>query len=423
MEADLTFQQFELPPTLQKSLDKMDFKIPTPIQAKVLPLALEGSDIIGCAQTGTGKTGAFMIPIVARLSLNPEQTALILTPTRELALQIFEVAKSMILFEKNFGIALLIGGSGYGPQLQQLRRGSRLIIGTPGRVQDHLRQKNLRLEKTNVLVLDEADRMLDMGFAPQIEEILRKMEGARQTFLFTATLPNEIEKIAKKFMKNPLRVMVGPNSRPIEKIKQEVIETTESKKLQILIKEIRKREGSVLIFTRTKHRTDSLSEELEISGFEVAMIHGDRTQQQRSAAIRDFKKGTARILVATDVASRGLDVPNIAHVINFDLPQMPEDFVHRIGRTARAGAEGSALSLITPSERFMWKRILRLISGGGGAGFGEKPFGPVRADPAAAAPEEDRERTPRRYKGRGAFRGKKAPSRQFSSLPGRSRPS
>ena len=388
-ESTLSFESLALPVNLQKSLAKMNFQSPTPIQAKTLPLALEGRDVIGCAQTGTGKTGAFVIPLIARLSANPQQTALIMTPTRELALQIYEVVRNMTWFEKNWGTVLLIGGAAYGPQFQGLRRGARIIIGTPGRIQDHLNQGSLSLQNTGVLVLDEADRMLDMGFAPQIEEILRGVPEDRQTFLFTATLPREIERIAQRFMKNAERVMVGENSRPIAKIKQEMIETNEAKKLDVLFEQINSREGSMLVFTKTKRRTDRLTKELEISGYQVTAIHGDRSQRQRSDAIRDFKSGRVRILVATDVAARGLDVPHIAHVINFDLPQVPEDFVHRIGRTARAGAEGNALTLVTPSERGMWRRIQSLINGNNQDGYsqGSRPggfrndngFGPKRS--------------------------------------------
>jgi superfamily II DNA/RNA helicase len=434
-----TFDQLPLPETLRKSLAKMNFQTPTPIQAKAVPLALEGKDVIGCAQTGTGKTGAFVIPTVARLSKNPQETALIMTPTRELALQIFEVVRNMTWFEKKFGAALLIGGASYGPQFQQLRQKPRLVIGTPGRIQDHLDQKSLKLDQVGVLVLDEADRMLDMGFAPQIESILKGVPTERQTFLFTATLPREIERMAQRFMKSPERVMVGENSKPVAKIKQEMIETRENEKLGVLFEQINARVGSVLIFAGTKRRTDRLSEELEMGGYDVVSIHGDRSQRQRADAIRIFKRGQARILVATDVAARGLDVPHIAHVINFDLPQVPEDFIHRIGRTARAGAEGNALSLVTPSDRGMWKRIQRLI-GGETEPSGQprnRGYGPRRADdgrgfsprrgprrPAAAAnsrgPRQEEERS---YSERGPKRGFKSgfkknsrPSGKFSGL-------
>ncbi len=369
----LLFKDLALPESLQKALEKMKFETPTDIQAKTLPIALEGKDIIGCAQTGTGKTGAFVIPTLARLAEHPEKTALIMTPTRELAMQIFEVVRNMVWFEKNCGIAILIGGASYGPQFNQLRRNPRIIIGTPGRIQDHLNNGSLRLNHTGILVLDEADRMLDMGFAPQIESILKSVPADRQTFLFTATLPREIEKIAERFMKSPTRIMVGANSKPVEKIKQEVIETHEDKKFSVLVDQINQREGSVLIFAKTKRRTDLLAEELHGNGFKVALIHGDRTQGQRADAIRNFRSGQVRILVATDVAARGLDVPHIAHVINFDLPQVAEDFIHRIGRTARAGAEGNALSFVTPSERGMWKRIHRLITGNNNSGYSSGP--------------------------------------------------
>lgn len=372
----LRFQDFALSSSLQKALAKMNFREPTPIQQKTLIPALAGRDIVGCAQTGTGKTAAFVIPLIARLQADPDRIALILTPTRELAMQISDVVRHLTWFEKDWNYALLIGGSPYGGQLQALRKNPRFVIGTPGRVQDHLDQGSLQLERTGALVLDEADRMLDMGFAPQIESILKSVPTDRQTFLFTATLPAEIEKIAKRFLKTPERIVVGPNSKPVEAVRQKVVETNEGRKLEDFFEHLYKLKGSVLIFTKTRHRTERLTEAIAEAGFDVTSIHGERTQRQRLDAIRDFKKGQARVLVATDVAARGLDVPHIAHVINFDLPQEPEDYVHRIGRTARNGAEGDALTFVTPQDRDMWRRIESLIhgkrQGTGTAGRGER---------------------------------------------------
>lgn len=400
----MKFDQFDLPTGLKKSLARMSFVEPTPVQAQTLPVALEGRDILGCAQTGTGKTGAFAIPMVARLSTRSEHTALIMTPTRELALQVFEFVKQLSGHDRSWGVTLLIGGTAYGPQFRALRQNPRIVIGTPGRIQDHLDQGSLRLGRAGFLVLDEADRMLDMGFAPQIEAIVASMPEERQTMLFTATLPQQIERIAARFLKNPSRIMVGPNSRPVEKVKQEVIQTRENEKREVLFRQIDARKGSVLIFAKTKRRTEMLTEELSLSGYDVVAIHGDRTQRQRDDALKAFRKGGARILVATDVAARGLDVPHIAHVINFDLPQVPEDYIHRIGRTARAGAEGEALTLVTPSERGLWRRIERLIGGdssASGGGFGNRPAGRFGGRKPFGRPRFDRENGEERRRGDG----------------------
>lgn len=355
-----SFNELALCPELHQALITLNFQTPTPIQEKTIPLALENNDILGCAQTGTGKTLAFSLPLLNKLLLTPDSDALILAPTRELAIQISDQIEQ---FEKLLGRfkklkqALLIGGTSMQTQCWALRQGARIIVATPGRLLDHLERKNVQLSKVQVLVLDEADRMLDMGFAPQLREIFSYLPSTRQTLLFTATLLPHIEKLASAIQKNPLRIVIGRVSRPVENIHQSIIETSLVLKNETLKKELNERKGSIIIFTRTKHRTDRLTDYLEHAGHQVTKIHGDRTQGQRSRAISSFRDGRYRILVATDIAARGIDISNIAHVINYDLPQSAEDYVHRIGRTARAGTSGEAISILTPEDKKQWRMI------------------------------------------------------------------
>lgn len=338
----------------------MNFYAPTPIQEKAIPHVLAGKDLIGCAQTGTGKTAAFSIPLICHLLKNHEQSALILVPTRELAFQIMGVLKKMTAPFAELKTVLLIGGASMGNQIRDLSRRPRVIVGTPGRVIDHLNQKTLFVHKTKFLVLDEADRMLDMGFAQQLREIFRHLSHARQTVLFSATFPSDIEQMTKKYLKNPTYVSVGVASQPVKEVKQSTIQTTASTKNETLLNALRQRNGSVLIFTRTKRRTDRLAFFLREKKLPVDRIHGGLSQSQRMNAIRDFRANKSRILVATDIAARGLDILHIQHVINYDLPLVPEDYVHRIGRTARAGASGEALSLLIPEDYHVWKKISQL---------------------------------------------------------------
>lgn len=338
----------------------MKFDRPTPIQAKAIPQALTGQDIVATAQTGTGKTAAFGIPILEKLLADEEAKALILAPTRELAVQITHFLRDLI-GKMPIQVTLLIGGVPVKRQAEILKKHPRVIVATPGRLLDHLKARKLTLDKCKILVLDEADRMLDMGFAPQLREIRRFLPRHRQTMLFTATMPNDMMKLSQDYLHKPARVSVGENMKPIKKIVQSVIETPQYLKQQVLLEQLQKREGPILIFLRTKHRTDKLAKFLRNNKFKVARIHGDRTQGQREAAIEGFRSGEYRILVATDIAARGLDISNIAHVINYDLPQQPEDYVHRIGRTARNGAEGESLCLVTPEDKKTWRSIEKLI--------------------------------------------------------------
>jgi len=354
------FLSLKLQETLIESLAKINFKTPTPIQAKAIPIALEGKDILGTAQTGTGKTGAFGVPLINFLLKTKKDTALVMTPTRELATQVMQTMNNLI-GRGNIGTALLIGGDSMQKQLKQMRRNPRLIVGTPGRINDHLKHKTLRLNNTTFLVLDESDRMLDMGFTPQINKVLETVPREHQTLLFSATLPGDILKLAKKYLNQPVRISVGSTSTPIEKIKQEALRVNDGDKYNQLIKEIYTRQGSILIFVKTRRNAEKMVKRLKHDDHDADAIHGNLRQNKRDRVIKAFRNNHFRILVGTDVASRGLDIPAIKHVINFDLPQVPEDFIHRIGRTARAGAEGSALSFIGNGDRLKWNAIQRLI--------------------------------------------------------------
>lgn len=357
-----TFQDMELPEALNHTLLAMQFTQPTPIQEQAIPVALEGKDVLGSAQTGTGKTGAFGIPLVARLMNDPDSAALVMTPTRELASQVIKQLQIMLGRQSKIKTALLIGGDSMGKQLQQLRCNPRLIVGTPGRINDHLLRKSLRLDRTNFLVLDETDRMLDMGFSIQIDAIMEHVSAERQTLLFSATLPKNIIHISKKYLNNPVRVAADAESSPAVNIQQDVLRTSDSEKYSQLISQLNEREGSIIVFVKTKHGADKMAVQLSKAGHEADAIHGDLRQNKRDRVIAAFRKQKYRILVATDVAARGLDIPHIEHVINYDLPQCPEDYIHRIGRTARAGAKGFALNFVTPADKAKWTAIDRLLN-------------------------------------------------------------
>ena len=354
------FLSLNLEPTLIESLAKINFKTPTPIQAKAIPIALSGKDILGTAQTGTGKTAAFGIPLINFLLKTKKETALIITPTRELASQVMQTMNNLI-GRGNIRSSLLIGGSPMQKQLKQMRRNPRLIVGTPGRINDHLKRRTLDLRNTSFLVLDEVDRMLDMGFTPQINQVLEMVPRNHQTLLFSATLPGNILRLAETYLNNPERISAGSTSMPIEKIKQEVLKVKSGDKYNQLIKEIYVRQGSILIFVKTRRNAEKMVKRLKYDDHDADAIHGNLRQNKRDRVIKAFRNNHFRILVGTDVASRGLDIPAIKHVINFDLPQVPEDFIHRIGRTARAGSEGSALSFVGDEDKGKWNAIQRLI--------------------------------------------------------------
>ena len=355
------FKLLKIEDSLKNSLNKMNFTKPTPIQSMAIPVALEGKDILGTAQTGTGKTLAFSIPLINKLILDKNAFALVMCPTRELATQVMEAIKSIISDKINIKTALLIGGESMQKQLRQLGNRSRIIVGTPGRINDHLKRKSLNLSATKYLVLDETDRMLDMGFTPQIEMVLKFVPKNHQTLLFSATLPQNILRISERFLNKPERISTGATSVPIAKIKQEILQVFKENKYDELIDQFLARKGSILVFVKTKRSADKMVKRLKEEGHSADAIHGDLRQSKRDRVINSFRKGLKRILIATDVAARGLDIPLIQHVINYDLPQVPEDYVHRIGRTARAGSHGSALTFLTPDDRLMWNSINKLI--------------------------------------------------------------
>lgn len=357
-----TFQEMGLPEALTHTLQHMQFTNPTPIQAEAIPLALQGRDILGSAQTGTGKTGAFGIPLVARILSNPSGSALVMTPTRELATQVMTQLQAMLGRKSNIKTALLIGGESMPKQFNQLRHHPRVIVGTPGRINDHLGRGSLKLDDADFLVLDETDRMLDMGFTIQIENVLEYMAEKRQTLLFSATLPKNIVRISEKYLNDPVRVAMNSNIVVATNIKQDILRINEVDKYSSLISELDQREGSIIVFVKTKYGTEKMAVRLSKDGYSADAIHGDLRQNKRDNVIAAFRNQKYRILIATDVAARGLDIPHIEHVINYDLPQCPEDYIHRIGRTARAGMTGSALNFVTPADKSKWYAIDRLLN-------------------------------------------------------------
>jgi len=356
------FSTLGLPQQLEDSLKRMKFATPTPIQAKAIPIALKGRDILGSAQTGTGKTAAFGIPLIERLLTSDKTTALVMTPTRELATQVQKALLEMLGHGTGIKSALLIGGDSMYRQLNQLKGRPRLIVGTPGRITDHLERRSVHLRDCGFLVLDETDRMLDMGFGVQIDRILKHMPKERQTLLFSATLPPYIIEIAKKYLHMPERIAVGDVHSPIENIKQEMVKLNAAEKYKALSEHLSRRDGSVIVFVKTKHGADRMATKLQRDGHKAEAIHGDLKQSKRDRVIADFRDKEYRILVATDVAARGLDIPHIEHVINYDLPQVAEDYIHRIGRTARAGKTGEAVIFVTPEDGAKWKAIYHLMN-------------------------------------------------------------
>tara|TARA_Y100001934_G_scaffold212141_1_gene251081 strand:+ start:214 stop:1407 length:1194 start_codon:yes stop_codon:yes gene_type:complete len=356
-----SFSEYRLSDNLNKSLRDLRFNMPTEIQSKTIPLGIEGSDILASAETGSGKTASYLIPLINKISKEGKTSGLILTPTRELAQQVSEVCNSLLGYKSNINLALIVGGASMQNQLVQLKKRPKIIIGTPGRINDLLEKKSLILKYFNYFVLDEADRMLDMGFQDQVEKIIQYLPIKRQSLLFSATLPKEIIKLSSKYLKNPVRVNVKENKVIKTQIKQKVLNTKTEMKYDQLVDEISLRKGSILIFVRTKYSTEKLKKRLKKDTVKSLALHGDLRQNKRSRILKDFRDDKFRILIATDIASRGLDVPHIEHVINYDLPQVPEDFIHRIGRTARAGSVGEAVSFVTPNDKRMWKSIEKLM--------------------------------------------------------------
>jgi ATP-dependent RNA helicase RhlE len=358
----LSFDNLGLDPRLLDAVGTMGYTAPTPIQEQAIPAIIAGKDIVGCAQTGTGKTAAFVLPLLQRTSGgNKSPRALIVTPTRELAAQIEAVARQASKFTKH-RVASVYGGVGYQPQAKALRRGVDVLVATPGRLLDLCSNRDCDLSRVEVLVLDEADRMLDMGFLPDVKRILAMLPGKRQNLLFSATMTPEVMRVAGDTLHDPVHIDVSPPSKPIDKIAQSIYPVGGQQKMDLLVRLISdNRLERVLVFTRTKHRADRVARVLDRSGISGAAIHGNRSQGQRQQALDGFKRGRHRVLVATDIVARGIDVEGITHVINFDLPNVPEDYVHRIGRTARAGKSGTAYSLFSPEEHDQLRDIEKTI--------------------------------------------------------------
>ena len=357
-----TFAELGLSEPVLRAVEAAGYQTPTPIQAEAIPLVLKGRDIIGLAQTGTGKTAAFTLPIVDRLAPGPRRTrALILTPTRELCVQVEESVQKYAKFAE-LDVAPVYGGVPLDPQQKSLRAGVDIVVATPGRMIDHLERQNVVFDDLEVLVLDEADRMLDMGFAPQINRIVAQIPPYRQTLLFSATMPPEVEALARKYLRKPEVVQIGIRSAAASTVSHAVYPVPADRKTALLA-ELLKADGmdSVLVFCRTKHGADRVVRQLEHAEVPATAMHADKTQAQRTKALADFKHGKIRVLVATDIAQRGLDINGISHVINYDVPQQPEDYVHRIGRTGRADATGDAFTFMAPDEIAMVRTIERIL--------------------------------------------------------------
>ncbi|GAB3385353.1 DEAD/DEAH box helicase [Lysobacter fragariae] len=363
----MSFESLGLAPALLRALSENNYTTPTPIQAEAIPLAMAGHDLLGGAQTGTGKTAAFGLPLLNRLSKatppnGPRKPrALILVPTRELAVQ---VCDSLRGYSKHLRLSItaIYGGAGMQPQVDAFRRGIDVLVACPGRLIDHLERGTARLDNVEMLVLDEADRMLDMGFLPAIKRVLGKLPPQRQTMLFSATFEEQIKALALEFMRNPKQVQIAGNNTIAETIAHRAHPVEASRKRELLTQILAQRHtDQVLVFGKTKHGCNRLAEQLEASGLQAVAIHGNKSQGQRLKALAQFKSGKARVLVATDVAARGLDIPNLPLVINYDLPMVAEDYVHRIGRTGRNGAQGEALSLVSHDEAGLLRQIQRML--------------------------------------------------------------
>ncbi len=366
----MSFASLNLIPELLRAVEAQGYTEPTPIQAKAIPAILEGRDIMGCAQTGTGKTASFTLPLLQLLAPHASSSssparhpvrALVLVPTRELAAQVEESVRT---YSKYLPLraAVVYGGIDIKPQIKALHSGVEIVVATPGRLLDHLQQKSINLSQVGILVLDEADRMLDMGFMPDIERILAVLPPVRQNLLFSATFSNEIKKLAEQFMRSPTMIEVARRNAPAELVTHQVYEVAGAKKAALLAHLIRSREmKQVLIFTRMKRDADRVARQLQKDGLPAVAIHSDRSQVERTQALDEFKQGKSAILVATDIAARGLDIDSLPFVINYELPHTPEDYVHRIGRTGRAGTPGEAISLVSPEEMEFLSRVEKLL--------------------------------------------------------------
>jgi ATP-dependent RNA helicase RhlE len=357
------FSDFAISPALLKKMTACGFMTPTPVQEQAIAPALAGSDVLATAQTGTGKTLSFLIPIIERLQNSQTKgvSALVLLPTRELAMQ---VQQAYLKLASGTGLqsALVVGGLSEEPQLNAIRRGARFVIATPGRLEDYLKRRLVKLDAVEILVLDEVDRMLDMGFKPAIRRIASATPANRQTLCYSATLEGAVSEVVRDYIRNPVRVAIGGSVlKPSENVRLQTFEVDADKKMPLLEHLLGADPGSFLVFVRTKHGADKIARKLERSGHSATRIHGDRTQAQRNAALRSFSQGQHRVLVATDVAARGIDVAHVAHVVNFDMPKLAEDFVHRIGRTGRASKKGVASTFTIPAEKGDLRKIERAL--------------------------------------------------------------
>jgi len=354
------FSELKLSRALEQQLCDANFITPTPVQAAAIPPALEGRDVLATAQTGTGKTLSFLIPLVERMPAGAKgTTALVLLPTRELAMQVLEAWRNLT---QSQGTAVLVcGGLAEGPQLAAIRRGPRLIVATPGRLEDYLSRRLVNLSGVKILVLDEVDRMLNMGFKPAIRRIAEVLPRDRQTLCYSATLSPEIREVAQNYLRNPVRIEIGPVLKPSPNVELRSFEVPVEKKQELLEHLLGESNGSFLVFVRTKHGADRVARRLSRAGHSATQIHGDRSQSQRTAALRSFAQGHHRVLVATDVAARGIDVADVAHVVNFDMPREAEDYVHRVGRTGRVKSRGVASTFASPDEAQALRKMERVL--------------------------------------------------------------
>jgi superfamily II DNA/RNA helicase len=379
-----TFKDFALPEALQHKLDALGFDKPTPVQERAIPAALEHRDILGSAQTGTGKTAAFAIPLLTKIMNHADVYGIIVTPTRELALQVDEQIRALLSAKSKIRSVVLIGGASIERQVQALGKRPKIIVGTPGRIIDHLERKSLDLSGFNYVVLDETDRMLDMGFSAPIAEIFSHVSKERQTLLFSATLPKNIQKISAQYLQNPVRIEMGQVNSVGDNIVQSTQFVSKDGKFEMLVDSLREHDQSAIVFMNSKFATEKMAKRLKSAGITAEAIHGDLRQSRRERVISNLRDCKFRVLVATDVAARGIDVPHIHQVINFDLPRQTEDYIHRIGRTGRNGAQGIALNLATRDDMEKLNDIERLINPKAAKSAHNRPTGkPARKKPQA----------------------------------------